>query len=143
MPYRQTVIGWSSDDGDSEGGITRIQSSSILGGGTAGQSGDGTASDGDYIQWFVNLAAGTYTLTHTYTSASNRGKWDWYLDTTKLGTIDGYSAGPVYNVVSTVTNITIAADGNYTLKLLVNGKHASSTEYYYDVPSVTLHRTGA
>lgn len=142
MAYRQDVMGWSSVDGSSGITYTRTQSSGYLGGGTGGDSGAADADDGDYQEWVVNLAAGTYTLTSVYVRGTDRGIVRWSLDGTSLGTIDNYGSAQ-NNTVTEITGITVAADGNYTLRAAVDGKNASSTDYRSTQQSVTMTRTGA
>lgn len=143
MGYRQDVLGWSSVDGSSGMTYTRFQSSSRLGGGVGAHASTADADDGDYMEWFVNLAAGTYTLTHIYNQSTDRGIVRWSLDGTSVGTVDCYGAVATFNTVGSITGITVAADGNYTLKGAIDGKNASSSDFFLDVQSVTLTRTGA
>ena len=142
MGYRQDVMAWSSVDGSSGITYTRAQSGSYLGGGVGGDSGAGDADDTDYQEWFVNLAAGTYTLTSVFVRNTDRGIVRWSLDGTSLGTVDNYGTAQ-NNTVTEITGITVAADGNYTLRAAVDGKHASSADYRSTQQAVTLTRTGA
>lgn len=142
MPYRQDIMGWSSVDGSSGMTYTRVQSSVAMGGGLGGQLSLEEADSGDYMEWFVNLEAGTYTLTEIFFRSTLQGIVRWSLDGTSLGTIDHYgSSAP--NIVGTITGITVPTAGNYTLRAAIDGKHASSTDYLMPVKAVNLTRTGA
>lgn len=142
MPYRQDVMAWSSVDGFGGMTYTRMQASTLLGGGVVLQASAADADDGDYYEWYANLAAGTYTLTFLFWRDTDRAITTWSLDGVDIGTVDQYGSNAP-NTAGTISSITVAADGNYTLRCRANGKHASSTDYYLTIQSVTLHRTGA
>lgn len=142
MNHRQDVMTWSSVDGSSGMTYTRAQASTLLSGGLSRQNGGGDSEDGDYMEWFVNLAAGTYNLTVVYRQATTSPIVDYKLDGVTVATVDQYGAA-AENTVASATGITVAADGNYTLRALVNGKNASSTDYYMQTKTITLTRTGA
>ena len=139
MPYRQDVMAWSSTDAATPT-MARFQSSACLGGGIAWQGSAANANNGDYFDWYVSLAAGTYTLTVVWNRTNSSGKGDWKLDGTLIGTID-YNGTDSTNNVTTFTGVTVAADGNYTLRVIING--TNGTDYLMTTQAVTLHRTGA
>lgn len=120
------------------GTITPSQSSSALSGGYVSQ---GTIAVNDEIGWPVLLNAGTWTMTLIHVTAGNRGIYTHKLDSTTIGTIDGYSAGTVYNVVSEITGIVVAAPAVYTHKLVMATKNASSSNYYYSPAWITWRQT--
>ena len=142
MQYRQDVMGWSSVDGSSGMTWTRSQSSSMLSGGISGQANVADADDGDYMEWFFNLAAGTYELTFCFYRDGYRCISTWSIDGVDIGTVDLYGSN-AFNVIGTISSITVAADGNYTVKARANGKNASSSDYLLGIVSVTMTRTGA
>ncbi len=141
LPYRVDVLAWSSVDGSGGMTYTRTQHSGFLSGGIAGQANLADGDDGDYMEWNVLVAAGTYTLTFFYYSDSQRCKSTWSIDGVDVGTVDLYGA-PTFNVVGSISGIAIGA-GNHTLRARANGKNASSTDYLLGVTSITLTRTGA
>jgi hypothetical protein len=79
----------------------------------------------------VFLAAGSYTMSVLGLAYTSRGKLDWYIDDVAVVTgQDWYDAGLTANVTKTAT-VAVATDGMHTLKGIVNGKNAESTDYYY------------
>lgn len=142
LPYRVDVLAWSSADGVSGMTYTRNQSSSNLGGGSALQASAADADDGDYMEWDVLTAAGTYRLDLVYMTAANYAVVDVLIDGSSIGTFDAYSASLTRNVVGSVTGISMTA-GHHTVRVAANGKNASSTDYFITPQSVTLTRTGA
>lgn len=142
MPYRQDVMAWSSVDGSGGMTYTRYQTSANLGGGSAAQASTADSDDGDYYEWFVNLEAGTYTVTVIYTKFTNGAICDVLIDGTSIGTFDRYNLTANVNNVVTFAGVAVTA-GNHTLRIAANGKAGSSSDYVIDVQAVTLHRTGA
>ena len=142
LPHRVDVTAWSSVDGS--GGVTyaRAQNSNYLSGGAATHVTAGDADDGDWVEWDVLVDSGTYTVTMVYGSAPNRGIHDVKVDGTSLGTVDGYTAGTIRNNVASFTGVALAA-GHHTIRVAINGKNASSSDYLLDVQVITLTRTGA
>jgi len=98
-------------------------------------------TDGDNISYDIYLDAGTYTLCVLHSTINNCGILDVDIDATEVDTFDCYSAAPVVNVKATQTGIVIASAGRKTLKLRVDGKHASSSDYYAVVNWISLWRT--
>lgn len=96
-----------------------------------------TAANGDELTWSWLLAAGSYVLSILGLTSSYGGIIDVYGKLSPDGSygalatgMDWYSAGIVYNIIKTA-NITISTDGRWVLKTKVNGKHASSSGYYF------------
>lgn len=89
-----------------------------------------TAADGDSFTNSFWIRAGTYTLRLLGVTGNNRGKVDWYIDGSLVASgQDWYSASTTFNVVKTVTSLTLT-DGKHTLKGVVNGKNVSSASYF-------------
>ncbi len=95
----------------------------------------------DEISWPIVLAAGTWTIALFHTTHSAAGIYSVQFDTVEKGTIDGYSAGTVYNVISTVTGIVVATAAEITLKLKMATKNGASTDYYGSIQHIRLRRT--
>lgn len=82
------------------------------------------------------LRAGTYDFKVLGITTMAAGKVDWYLkaDGGSYGSAfetgqDWYSNPTVYNVVKTVSSVSVASDGFYTLKGVINGRNASASDY--------------
>jgi len=110
------------------GAITRTVTSSQSYGFVAVKA---SAGNGDKFSHGCMLAAGTYTFKALGTTASGRGKLDWYVDGTKITSTpqDWYSASTVYEVEMSVASVTISTSGYHKVEGLVNGKNASSSGY--------------
>lgn len=96
-----------------------------------------TAADGDEFTFSCVLEAGTYDIYILCVKDSNRGKIDLYHKHSSAGSytsfatgVDQYNAAQQYNQVLTA-NFTLSLSGRYTIKATVNGKHASSSDYYF------------
>jgi len=88
-------------------------------------------ANGDTFTQSFFLRAGTYTLAVLGISSGGRGIADWYVDNVFQFSQDWYSTSLTRNVLKTGT-ITVIGDGYHVLKGVVNGKNASSSNYYYD-----------
>ena len=116
---------------------TRTQYSGYFSGGTIVNGGVQNAE----VVWKVPLSAGTWTLTLFYEKGSNIGNNHMYLDSTALGSFDGYNASPIFTSVGEITGIVVASSGVYSLKAKVESKNASSSNYHSRVIWVNLRRT--
>jgi hypothetical protein len=103
-------------------------------------------ANGDSRSWGVFLADGTYNFTVLSYDDANYGKVDWYIDGTLVVTgEDHYLGSGTWSVEHPHTGIYIAGSGFHVVKSVVNGKNASSSNYYftllkawfYQVPDVT------
>lgn len=141
-PYDLDVVPWAS--WANAGGFTpvRVQGSLLLGMGATGQPDVDTANDGDWQEWSVCLAAGTYTITVIGFTINTQGSTDYTLDGAAVGTKDWYSAGFAFNVVAQFTGIAATA-GVHTFRGTVNGKNPGSTDYIMPIQWLTFTRTGA
>jgi hypothetical protein len=97
-------------------------------------------ADGDNISYAVSLAKGTYTLKILGYRATNRGICDVDIDEDEVAEIDTYGAADENHIWSQ-TGITISSSGLKTLKLRIDGKNASSTDYYISISMMVLYRT--
>lgn len=89
------------------------------------------AANGNSFEQSFFLKAGVYTFfVLGFTSAYN-GIADWYVDDVLVVSgQDWYSAANVLNVTKSVFDISISSNGLHSLKAVVNGKNASSGNYY-------------
>lgn len=142
LPYRVDVMAWSSADATSGVTFTRTQSVANLSGGAASHSNAADADNGDYMEWEFLVDAGTYRLDALIQQGVDRGIFDFAVDGSSLGTVDGYAAATTRNVLASFTGATLAA-GHHTVRVTANGKNASSTDYVIALHTITLTRTGA
>lgn len=98
-------------------------------------------TDGDNLSFKLYLDAGTYTLLFLTRTAPALGIADFDLDGAEIASFDCYTANSFYNVLKKQTGIVVATAGLYTLKLRLDGKHASSTGYIAVIIYINLWRT--
>lgn len=100
-----------------------------------------SGGNGDNCSFQVYLAKGTYTLQILATTKGDYGILDVDFDAAEVASFDLYSAATTYNVVKEQASITVTESGLKTLKLRVDGKHASSIGYLAAISLISLHRT--
>lgn len=109
--------GWSTNVPNNDGQYCRFYQSS--------------PANGDSVQQTFFLAAGTYTFNVLGTSGAGNGKLDWYIDNvTFLTGDDWYAASGTVNRIVSTASVVVTGSGVHTLKVIVNGKNASATNYY-------------
>lgn len=88
------------------------------------------ANDADEFEGGAYLRSGvTYAFWILHGTNTDRGKVDGYVGATKVGTIDMYSASPTYVNETSFGTTSVASDGYYKVRLVINGKNASSSGY--------------
>lgn len=86
-------------------------------------------ANGDAFTQSFFLRAGSYVLSALGLTGAGGGLLDWYIDgSLVLSGWDYYSASSTWNVIKT-GNVTIVGDGYHTLRGVVNGKNASSSNF--------------
>lgn len=100
-----------------------------------------THADGDEISYKVYLAKGTYTLGVMGITDVDCGIIDIYIDAAEEASFDLYSDPQIPNVWFTQAGITVGTSGLLTLKVLVDGKHASSNNHFCKINAIILWRT--
>jgi hypothetical protein len=100
-----------------------------------------TGNQNALISWPIVLAAGTWTFCLIHRVGTAQGIYSIQFDGVAKGTIDGYSASPADNVISTVASIAVATTAKVTVMLKMATKHASSTGYLGIIQAVRLLRT--
>ena len=101
-----------------------------------------SGAQNDEIGWDVVLAAGTWDFELIHHKNTDRGIYTVYLDSTNIGTIDGYLfIGYVGNQIGSITGITVATSAKYRLKLKMATKNGGSSNYYGDISHIRLIRT--
>lgn len=120
------------------GTITRRQASYYLSGGDMYQ---GTPAQNDEIGWPVLLNSGTWTMTVIHNTSNNQAIQTHKLDSTTVGTVDGYSVGSTLNVVHEISGIVVAAPAVYTHKIVTASRHASATDWYWELSHIVWRQT--
>ena len=116
---------------------TRTQNSLALNGGYITQA----ASQSNEIGWYVPLTAGTWALDIIAPTTSNASILTVSVDGSTVGTADLYSASLTWNVVTTITGITVATSKMALLKFATPTKNASSSSYISFLSHVALGKT--
>lgn len=94
----------------------------------AGQS---PFANGDSWTLAFALRAGAYTMSVLGLKDSNCPKVDWAVDgLAVVAGQDWYVGGGQQVNVTQTASVTVATDGVHQLRATVNGKHASSTDYF-------------
>jgi len=99
-----------------------------------------TSANGDSASWSFLIDAGTFTVTTRSVTSAASGRVDWYLDGVAIaaGALqDYYSAGATYNVIKTFS-MTVGTGGAHVLSYTVNGKNASSTNYFISITKISI-----
>lgn len=96
----------------------------------------------DYINYLVNVPAGTYTVKVRFKKYSTRGIFQLSIDGVNLGTPqDEYSAATsnLYTEVTLGTKV-FSTTGNRNFRFTVTGRNAANSSQYYDltVDKITL-----
>lgn len=99
-----------------------------------------TPAQNNYVEWKVNLAAGTYSIDLCHLTFSSYGILDVLVDAVSVGTVDGYSAGSA-NKLTTFAGITVATAGSHTIRFICETKNASSSNYSYAINGFTMTKT--
>ncbi len=96
------------------------------------------ANDGDYFDSDVWVDGGTYTVYIHMRSETTAGKFDISLDEVSIATgQEGYAASAA-NMLITIAGVVVVGGGYHKLRLKINGKHASSSDYTMNLYSVTF-----
>jgi len=97
-----------------------------------------TPANGDTLTCSFVALAGTYTLSILCAKTSISGKIDIYIDNVVVVTaLDLYNETSIYNALVS-NSVTVTGNGYHILKIVVNGKNASSTNYTADLTKLWL-----
>ncbi len=99
------------------------------------------ATNHPYVEHSIVLAAGTYTMTALGQAQNIMGIQEVWIDGTKVGQYDWYSAGAVNNTYAPTLTFAIPTSGRHILRMTANGKNAASTNYYVTVSYYVLTAT--
>ena len=99
-----------------------------------------THNDGDEIHFSAFMGAGTYTCKLLGQTNTNQGIAKIYIDANLVATFDKYGALSNQSIF-TQTAISVAASGVKDIKLVIDGKHASSSDHYCHFNFLSFYRT--
>jgi hypothetical protein len=97
-------------------------------------------ANADDMSWILDLSAGTWSFRVIWFRYTNRGIGDLWLDSSEIGSQDQYGT-QLANNVWTITGVSVATGGLHTLKLVADGKNASSSGYAVGVSWISAWRT--
>ena len=105
----------------------------------------GTPKVGDYLEFALpSLGAGTYAITMSYKSNTNRGNVQASIDGVNQGSAcSEYAAAVGYQVSCALGNKTFTTTATHKLRFTVTGKSASSSAYTMTVDKISLGLTCA
>ena len=98
-------------------------------------------ANGDGVEYKAYMGKGTYTLYLIARKDSVCPILKVYIDNSLVATFDMYNDTRIYAYVFKQENITISEDGLKTIKLLIDGKNASSTNYFVYINTIQFTRT--
>lgn len=81
------------------------------------------ANNGDLYTASFFIGSGTYSLNHFAYSETSFGKADYYIDGILIGTLDWNGTG--YNILKTISSISIPTSGYHHLLIKINGTTGS------------------
>ena len=85
-------------------------------------------ADGDTVIDYATLDSGNYVFELHYCSSVNRGIADIYIGGNLIGSVDMYTSAEASNQ-RTAINFTVSSPGTKEVKIVINGKNASSSDY--------------
>lgn len=91
----------------------------------------------------LDLSAGTWAFTVVYTASASAGIINISIGGTSIGTVDTYAASTTRNNRTTISGVTVAADGHYDVVFTNVNKNASSSAYTMNLQDFIGRRTGA
>lgn len=95
----------------------------------------------DRVDYHAFMTAGTYSFVFVIRTGADYGKIHVLIDDVDVGSVDGYSAGDVDNVVKTISSVSVGANGLKKISLKLTDKNAASGGYYAVISSLSFHRT--
>lgn len=100
-----------------------------------------STADGDNISFQTYLGAGTYTLYFITYKTSACGIVDIDIDGGEVASFDLYAAGDTFNTTVNQASIAVATSGIKTIRVRLDGKHGSSSDYICPLSYIILVRT--
>lgn len=96
---------------------------------------------GDYLEFKVEMAAGTYTYRVLSPKNTDGGQYSVAIDGTTVGTIDLYNGSLVWNQLTDITGIVVASSGLHAVRFTITGKNGSSSSFNAYTAMHSLWRT--
>ncbi|HKZ43172.1 MAG TPA: hypothetical protein VJ044_19600, partial [Candidatus Hodarchaeales archaeon] len=100
-----------------------------------------TVSDGQYVEYKAYMDAGTYSLLVYDHKAAASPIFDIDIDGVEVASIDSYAAVTTWNQRNLTTGINIASAGLKTIRVRIDGKNPSSSNYDMFLAYMALWRT--
>lgn len=99
------------------------------------------AANTDYVEWKVFLSAGTWKLEWVTRKQTFLAIQTVSLDGTSIGTFDAYNGSNVYNVIASISGISVATTGSHLLRFAVPTRNASASGWGMYLGLISLART--
>lgn len=84
---------------------------------------------------------GAFTLAFSHLTFTNKGIYTVAVDGNTLGTVDGYAASDLPNILDTSLTGIFASTGMHTITFTMATKHASSSAYYGAIQHIQIRMT--
>jgi hypothetical protein len=120
------------------GGWTSMSFQNVAGRAFAAGWYQDTAADADAAEIVVLLDAGTYDVTVGGMKGNNLGIIDWKLNGSNFITGQDWYAASLTESVSQTGTMTVSTAGLQTIRMVVNGKNGSSSDYYWLLTSISF-----
>lgn len=93
------------------------------------------------VGWDIGLSAGTWTIEMIHHTGPDNGIYQFSIDSTTCGTIDGYADPGAANERGFVTGITVGTTGKVRLSVQMDAKNTNSGDFYGAIQHLQLRRT--
>lgn len=98
-------------------------------------------ANGDTFTQSFFVRAGIYNFSILGITYNNNGLIDWFLDGNRIITgQDWYSAAGTFNVVKTLTGLSVPFDGKHVLRASINGKNVASSNYFAQLTKMWFYQ---
>lgn len=99
------------------------------------------SADGGTIEYKAYLLEGTYQINVIHTKTAHSPKLDIHIDGTEVASCDMYNSSDAHAQVCSDTSNTVSTTGIHTIKLVIDGKNASSDNYYVYLNYIVFTKT--
>lgn len=101
-----------------------------------------TSADGDGVEYDFYLPAGTYTIYFGTSKNATRGIADFLIDDVEVASFDTYASSSTTYQIMTQASVNVTTTGAKTLKIVLDGKNASSSDFFLRIGWIGFIRTG-